>query len=106
MPLSTSSVQFGTDGWRGVLGMDFTMERLLPVAAAAAQELAFRAPKDLNSRTVIIGYDRRFLASKFAEAIAAERPALIDVDMIDTAKLPRPFVGKAAWAIPHEDLLP
>ena len=41
-----------------------------------------------------------------AEAIAAERPALIDVDMIDTAKLPRPFVGKAAWAIPHEDLLP
>ena len=50
--------------------------------------------------------DPNKVGDAIAEAIAAERPALIDVDMIDTAKLPRPFVGKAAWAIPHEDLLP
>ena len=68
--LSPAPIKFGTDGWRGVLGVDITVERLLPVAAAAAQELAHRAPDGLNSRTVIIGFDRRFLAPELAEAIA------------------------------------
>lgn len=47
------------------------MERLLPVAAAAAQELAASAPAGLASREVVIGYDRRFLAPELAEAIGA-----------------------------------
>ena len=55
LPLGPSSIKFGTDGWRGVLGVDITVERLLPVAVAAAQELAHRAPADLQSRTVVIG---------------------------------------------------
>ena len=63
-------VSFGTDGWRGVLGVDFTLERLIPVAIASAQELCYRAPENLETRKVIIGYDRRFLASAMAEAIA------------------------------------
>ena len=58
--LTPAPIKFGTDGWRGVLGVDITVERLLPVAAAAAQELAHRAPEDCTSRTVVIGYDRRF----------------------------------------------
>ena len=71
LPLKAAPIQFGTDGWRGVLGVDITVERLLPVAAAAARELAHRAPAELDSRTVVIGYDRRFLAPELAEAIAA-----------------------------------
>lgn len=71
LPLDPNPIRFGTDGWRGVLGVDITVERLLPVAAAAAQELAHSAPDGLNSRTVVIGYDRRFLAPELAEAIAA-----------------------------------
>ncbi len=69
--LKSSPVQFGTDGWRGILGVDFTLERLLEVAVAASQELYFRAPDGCENRTVIIGFDRRFLAPEFAEAIAA-----------------------------------
>lgn len=69
--LAASPIQFGTDGWRGVLGVDFTIERLLKVASAAAQELAYRAPSDLKSHTIVIGYDRRFLAPELAEAIAS-----------------------------------
>ena len=69
--LIPSPIHFGTDGWRGVLGVDFTIERLLPVAAAAAQELLFRAPKDLKSREIVIGYDNRFLAPELAEAICS-----------------------------------
>ena len=34
--LEPAAIAFGTDGWRGVLGVDITIERLLPVAAAAA----------------------------------------------------------------------
>jgi hypothetical protein len=62
LPLEASPIAFGTDGWRGILGVDITVERLLPVAAAAARELEFSAPEGLNSREIVIGYDRRFLA--------------------------------------------
>ncbi len=70
LPLHSSPIRFGTDGWRGVLGVDVTIERLLLVASAAAQELLFRAPKDLNSKTIVIGFDRRFLAPELAQSIA------------------------------------
>jgi phosphomannomutase len=71
LPLEAAPIVFGTDGWRGILGVDITVERLLPVAAAAARELASSAPEGLNSREVLLGYDRRFLAPELAEAIAA-----------------------------------
>jgi len=71
LPLEASPIVFGTDGWRGILGVDITLERLLPVAAAAARELASSAPEGLSSREVILGYDRRFLAPELAAAIAA-----------------------------------
>ncbi len=71
LPLEASPIVFGTDGWRGILGVDITVERLLPVAAAAARELHSSAPDGLSSREVVLGYDRRFLAPEMAEVIAA-----------------------------------
>ena len=71
LPLEPAPIAFGTDGWRGILGVDITIERLLPVAAAAAAELAHSAPPELASQTVVIGYDRRFLAPELAAALAA-----------------------------------
>ena len=94
--LSPAPIKFGTDGWRGVLGVDITVERLLPVAAAAAQELAHRAPEGLNSRTVIIGFDRRFLAPELAEAIAsAVRGCNLEPLLTETA-VPTPA---CSWAV-------
>ena len=61
LALEASPIAFGTDGWRGVLGVDITVERMLPVAAAA-QELAHSCPQGMASREVVIGYDQRFLA--------------------------------------------
>jgi phosphomannomutase len=96
LPLQASPIAFGTDGWRGILGVDITVERLLPVAAAAAAELAHSAPEGLNSREVVIGYDRRFLAPELAEAIcAAVRGADLEPVLAETAT-PTPA---CSWAV-------
>ncbi|MCY4332215.1 MAG: phosphoglucomutase/phosphomannomutase family protein [Cyanobacteria bacterium MAG CAR1_bin_15] len=73
LPLKHSAgpIRFGTDGWRGVLGVDVTAATMLQAASAAAQELAAAAPEHLNSREVLIGFDRRFLAPELAELAAA-----------------------------------
>jgi len=96
LPLRAAPIKFGTDGWRGVLGVDITVERLLPVAAAAAQELAHRAPADLDSRTVVIGYDRRFLAPELAEAIAAAVHGCELEPLLTNSAVPTPA---CSWAV-------
>jgi len=102
LPLGPAPIQFGTDGWRGVLGVDITVERLLPVAAAAAQELAHRAPEGLESRTVVIGYDRRFLAPELAESIAAAvRGCELEPLLTDTP-VPTPA---CSWAVVERQAL-
>ncbi len=101
MKLEASPIQFGTDGWRGLLGVDVTIERLLLVALAATEEMVFRAKGDL-SKKVIIGYDRRFLAPEFAEAIAASvracklEPLLADVPVTTPA---------CSWAVVENNAL-
>ncbi|MEL6552749.1 MAG: phosphoglucomutase/phosphomannomutase family protein [Cyanobacteria bacterium J06621_11] len=68
------AIKFGTDGWRGVIAADFTFERVGRVAALAAQVLEETYGGN-GSKTVIVGYDRRFLSPDFAryaaESIAA-----------------------------------
>ncbi len=67
-------IKFGTDGWRGIIAADFTFARVGKVAALAAQVLAETYGEN-GSKTVIVGYDRRFLSPDFAryaaEAIAS-----------------------------------
>ena len=70
LSLNQPPIKFGTDGWRGIIGVDFTLEKLVKVAIAAAQELIFRAPNGLEKK-IIIGYDNRFLAREFAERVAS-----------------------------------
>jgi phosphomannomutase len=61
-------VKFGTDGWRGRIGDDYTFDNLRRVAAAAAQW--YRDHADGATRGVVIGHDRRFAARDFALAAA------------------------------------
>jgi len=39
------------------------------------------------------------------EGIASNKPTLIDVNMVDTNEVPRPFAGRAPWTLPHDELL-
>ena len=96
LPLTASPIKFGTDGWRGILGVDISVERLLTVAAASAQELAYRAPAGTTSQTVVIGYDRRFLAPELAEAIAAAVRGCGLEPLLTSTAVPTPA---CSWAV-------
>ena len=96
LALTSSPIKFGTDGWRGVLGVDFTLEKLLAAAAAAAQELLYRSLPNNHSRQIIIGYDRRFLAAEMAEAIAsAVRGCELEPLLTDSAVV----TPSCSWAV-------
>ncbi|MGB3518734.1 MAG: hypothetical protein WBA43_19920, partial [Elainellaceae cyanobacterium] len=64
--LATKPIQFGTDGWRGLIAADFTFERVMQVAPRAAQVLSQHYGEG-TCRTVVVGYDRRFLSEEFAQ---------------------------------------
>ena len=96
LPLEASPIAFGTDGWRGILGVDITVERLLPVAAAAARELEASAPQGLGSREVVLGYDRRFLAQELAAAIAAAVRGADLEPVLSDSPTPTPA---SSWAV-------
>ncbi len=96
LPLNASPIRFGTDGWRGLLGVDITVERLVPVAIAAAQELAHQAPADSSSRTIVIGYDRRFLAPELAEVVAAAVRGCDLEPLLTDTPVPTPA---CSWAV-------
>ncbi|MGB3193354.1 MAG: phosphoglucomutase/phosphomannomutase family protein [Limnoraphis sp.] len=78
-------IKFGTDGWRGVIADDFTFERVALVAPLAAQVLEETYGHNAKTRTVFVGYDRRFLAEEFAQVAAiAIQAAGYDVKLSQT----------------------
>ena len=60
-------VQFGTGGWRAVIGEGFTLHNVRRLCQALANDITRRG---LEQRGVLIGYDRRFLSDRAAEAAA------------------------------------
>lgn len=70
MPFTVNPIKFGTDGWRGVIAADFTFERVSMLAPLAAQVLAENYGQASSDRSVVVGYDRRFMAEDFAKVAA------------------------------------
>jgi len=62
-----SIIRFGTGGWRAVIGEGFTLHSVRRLAQALANRLVRGG---LEDRGVLIGYDRRFLSDRAAEAAA------------------------------------
>jgi phosphomannomutase len=72
-----TKVVFGTSGWRGETGTDFTFNNLRIVTSAIIQMFKENDPsvmqamgisgfEDIKSRGVIVGHDNRFLGREFA----------------------------------------
>lgn len=61
------TIKFGTDGWRGIIGEDFTVENARIVANAIAR---YVVRSEDARKGVLIGYDHRLDADRVAAAIA------------------------------------
>lgn len=70
IPATPKPIQFGTDGWRGIIAAEFTFERVAQVAAVSAHVLHKCFGAETGSRTIVVGYDRRFLSAEFARTAA------------------------------------
>ncbi len=74
-------IKFGTDGWRAVIGEEFTYDNVRRVALAHAKVLKKRG---LNR--VFVGYDRRFSSENFAlEAYKVFKSMGFEVKISDRA---------------------
>jgi phosphomannomutase len=62
-----SIIKFGTDGWRGVIGEDFTFDNVRACAQGVANYLHDRG---IAQNGLLIGYDTRFASEDFAAAVA------------------------------------
>ena len=65
--MTANPVQFGTDGWRAIIGETFTFDNVRACAQAVADHFAETYGKD---KPVVVGYDTRFLSDEFAMAVA------------------------------------
>ena len=63
----TSSIKFGTDGWRGIIADDFTFENVRRVAGAIA---SYVLKYEEGKRGVVVGYDTRFGSPRAARIVA------------------------------------
>lgn len=57
-------IEFGTGGWRAIIGDGFTRENLQKLALAVARRMQ---AEDVADRGFCVGYDRRFLSVQAAE---------------------------------------
>ena len=66
-PCSEAPIRFGTSGWRGILGDDFSFPRLRRVLDAVGRWLSAQGSR----AEVIVGHDTRFLGERMAALAAA-----------------------------------
>jgi phosphomannomutase len=64
---STQKIKFGTDGWRGIIADDFTFKNVCKVTRAIASYLDTAYSQE---QPVLVAYDTRFLADRFAQTAA------------------------------------
>src|SRR5271154_3687150 len=64
-----TQIKFGTDGWRGIIADDFTLDNVRLVAGAIAGYVLKHEAGALGVG-VVIGYDTRFLSGRCARTVA------------------------------------
>ena len=66
---SANNISFGTDGFRGLIGKDFTYDVVRKTAQGMADYIAYKYMRT-EKPTVAVGYDRRFMSDRFARTLA------------------------------------
>lgn len=90
-------IKFGTDGWRAIIGKEFTYKNLTVVTQAASRWIV---DEEITENGVIVGHDARFSGRLFAEHVASVFASMgIPVRMASTIA-PTPAIS---WAARHFD---
>ena len=90
--MAVPRIRFGTDGWRGVIGDDFTYETVRYAGQGIAEYLLATHP----GRPAVVGYDCRFASEIFAEDTAR----VFAGNGIDTLLFDRPSPTQvASWTV-------
>ena len=61
-----TKIKFGTDGWRAIIGKEYTTDNVARVSIAVADWLN----ENNNNPSVVIGHDCRFAGELFTETTA------------------------------------
>jgi len=72
--MKNNKIKFGTDGWRAIIGDQYTNENVARVSFAVADWLN----ENFDDPTVIIGHDCRFAGKMFAETTTKMIVALLE----------------------------
>lgn len=88
-----AAIKFGTDGWRGLIARDFTFDNVAVCASAYARYLE---ESGFAKRSVIIGYDTRFLSEAFAKEAALVLCAAGIKVILSSSAVPTPTVS---WSV-------
>jgi len=90
------AIRFGTDGWRGIMGEDFTEARAAVVVQAAADAWAGEADED---RPLVVGYDTRLNSRAVADLAAGILAANGRRVLLADRPVPTPLVSFAVTAL-------
>ena len=83
-------IKFGTDGWRGIIGDNFTFSNVKIVAQAISDYLHQNSKSTIK---VVVGYDRRFLSYEFAQIVSCVFAANRIKVSLSSSDIPTPAVS-------------
>ena len=92
----SDAIRFGTDGWRAVIGQDFTDDNVRRVADALGAIWESQSPGGV----VVIGYDTREGAERFARLLAGTLAARNLRVVLSDRYVPTPAL---CWSVAHHD---
>lgn len=93
-------IKFGTDGWRAIIADEFTLANVERVAYAIGryvQDTYYKSGSE--NLPVLVGYDTRFLADRFARSVAGVLKAMGIPAKVSCRDVPTPCI---AWAVQLE----
>lgn len=91
-----STIKFGTDGWRGIIGEDFTFDNVRACAQGVANYLL---DHDIASQGILVGYDTRFASEDFGAAVAEVLAANGIKVYLNPKAVPTPVISYAIVGI-------
>jgi alpha-D-glucose phosphate-specific phosphoglucomutase len=91
----TTSIKFGTDGWRGRVAEDYTFDNVRRCAQGFA---AYMESQGKGGEKIVVGHDQRFSSEYFAAAVAEVLAANGFRVLLTSGATPTPVISYAVLA--------